>query len=115
MRTAILLILIVSGAFAAGADNQPQLTRRKLAQDTVIQGYPCQRGYAWLYPDGRLNRCFVSEETWGILTDPFHGGNFVELYENGSLRSCKLTRDYGGQKRGYRLLLKRRPTSVPST
>lgn len=196
MRNLIFFFLLACGLLAAAdaAEKQPQPTRKKLAQDTAIQGYPCQRGYAWFYQDGKLNRCTVWRATafgeaqvpagsiielWpdgttnfvmlahdavvdgyngmgggplgpaegaitsfyrsgrlhtiylvadqtiqgvpcrggqlGMLTDPINGGNFVEFYENGALRSCKLTRDFGGQKRGHRLLLKRRVTSGPST
>lgn len=58
-----------------------------LVDDQTIQGVPCRSG------------------KWGIFTDPVNGGNFVEFYENGKLKSCKLTRDYGGQSRGHRLVL----------
>jgi antitoxin component YwqK of YwqJK toxin-antitoxin module len=29
----------------------------------VIQGYSCAKGYTWFYADGKLNECFVSQET----------------------------------------------------
>ena len=175
-----LLTLTLSGQTYKPSD----LTRRKLDQDTLIQGYPCRHSYAWFYPNGQLNRCFVSRDTsfgeaqipsgsvvelwpegatkyvmlahdavvagyyvsggsflgpaegaitsfyrsgklhtaylvhdqtiqgvpcrgsqWGIFTDPVHGGDSIVLYPDGRLRACKITRDFGGQKRGYRLVL----------
>jgi len=184
MKNTVLFFLIVLKAFTSCAQSLPQTMRRTLAQDTAIQGYPCTKGYAWLYRDGSLNRCTVARETafgeaqipagsiiellpngtthyvllahnanvlgysamgggvlgpgegavtsfypdgklrsvylvgdrtihgvpcrgaqWGILTDPVNGGNYVEFYEDGRLRSCKLTQDDGGQKSGQRLIL----------
>ena len=172
--------------FVLLASGQPEATRRHLAGNTTIQGYPCAKGYAWVFPDGRLSRCTVSIDTsfgeaqipkgsiielwsdgttdyvllahsakiagflargggplgpaegsitrfyrsgklrslylvhdqviqgvpcrsgsWAILTDPINGGNFVEFYEDGKLKSCKLTRDFEGQIRGKRLELPR--------
>jgi hypothetical protein len=58
-----------------------------LVADQSIQGVPCRSG------------------SWAIFTDPVNGGNFVEFYETGKLKSCKLTRDYQGETRGKRLLL----------
>jgi len=187
MRHIILFVVLISAVFSATAQ-QPQLTREKLATDTVIQTYPCAKEYAWFYQDGALNRCTVSRDTrfgqaqiptgsiielwpngttryvmlahnavvlgynvmggsflgpsegsvltfypsgklrsvylvddqtiqgvpcrgdqWGILTDPIDGGNQVEFYEDGKLRSCKLTRDYAGQQSGHRLTLASEP------
>ena len=58
-----------------------------LVNDQTVQGVPCRGG------------------EWGIFTDTINGGNHVALYEDGRLQSCKLTRDFGGQKRGRRITL----------
>lgn len=180
----VVLLLILGLLLTARIASQSPTTRQALAQDTVIQGYPCAKGYAWFYPSGHLNRCAVSSQTafgearipagsiiqlrpdgttqyvmlahntrvagydarggsflgpsegditafypsgqlrsvylvgnqtiqgvpcrggqWAIFTDPVNGGDAVEFYKNGTLRSCKLTRDYGGGKSGHRIVL----------
>lgn len=179
-----VLLLVVGLLLAARTASQPPPRRQTLTRDTVLQGYPCAKGYAWFYLGGKLDRCTVSRQTafgqaqipagsiielwpngttryvmlahnavvlgynamggsllgpaegtvtsfypsgklrtvylvdnqiiqgvpcrggqWGILTDPVNGGNFVEFYESGKLKSCKLTRGFGGQQRGHRLTL----------
>ena len=55
----VLLVLIPAG----WAQSRPATHRSMLRQDTVIQVYPCAKGYAWFYADGRLERCSVSRET----------------------------------------------------
>lgn len=62
----IVLLLVLGLLFAAHTASQsgtgqrsgavPQATRRNLAQDTVIQGYPCAKGYAWFCAGDKLNR-----------------------------------------------------------
>ena len=46
--TLFFSILSAGTAVAAPADS----TRKKLHQNTVIQGYPCAKGYQWFYADG---------------------------------------------------------------
>jgi antitoxin component YwqK of YwqJK toxin-antitoxin module len=60
-----LLILVAAGCGVTQAENsqsRPVTHRAKLQQDTEIQGYPCAKGYAWLYADGKLENCAVSKE-----------------------------------------------------
>jgi|SRR5580700_6604580 hypothetical protein len=58
-----------------------------LAGDQTIQGVPCGAGASTLF------------------SDSIDGGNHVDFYQDGKLQSCNLTRDFGGQKNGQRLLL----------
>ncbi|MGD0367573.1 MAG: hypothetical protein ABSA94_08940 [Acidobacteriaceae bacterium] len=62
-----------------------------LAGDQTIQGVPCGAGAATPFADSN------------------DGGNHVDFYEDGRLQSCSLTRDYGGQKNGQRLVLSDEP------
>jgi hypothetical protein len=66
-----------------------QSTRKKLVQPTVIQGYSCDKGYAWFYNDGRLRRCSVSQETqFGEALIP--GGSILYLKPDGSRDGVQL-------------------------
>ena len=182
MKSAIPSIAVLFTVFSA-AGQQSQLTRKELAQPTVIQAYPCAKGYTWFFPDGKLEQCAISEPIafgeaqipagsvivlrpdgkprhvflardayvlgynvrgggllgpstgfvttfyadgklssiylvddqiiqgvpcrggeWGIFTDPVGGGNRVEFYEDGKLRSCKVTHDYAGRHAGQRVI-----------
>jgi hypothetical protein len=67
---------------ASWANPQLQTTRKKLDQPMEIQGYPCAKGFAWLYADGRLQRCFVSRETaFGEISVPT--GSVINLLPDG--------------------------------
>jgi hypothetical protein len=68
-----------------------------LVDDQIIQGIPCRGGAASL--------------SYASL----QGGNQVDFYEDGQLRSCKLTRDYAGQRSGQRLLLPYQPKPPAAT
>ena len=51
-----LLVLVgVGNGVAQTAQPRPVTHRTKLRQDTEIQGYPCAKGYAWFYADGKLD------------------------------------------------------------
>ena len=100
-----------------------------LAHNAVVLGYnamgggflgPSEGSIAAFYPSGQLHSVhLVADQTiqgvpcrggqWGIFTDPINGGNHVTFYEDGKLESCKLTRDFAGQKSGHRLTLPNRP------
>jgi hypothetical protein len=80
----VILLLILGLLFAAHTASQsPPTTRRHLAQDAVLQGYPCARGYAWFYSDGKLNRCTVSHDAaFGEAQIP--AGSIIQLHPDGT-------------------------------
>jgi hypothetical protein len=55
----VLLCSLIGAVFAA---SQSQTARKKLDKPTEIQSYPCAKGFAWFYADGRLNRCTISRQ-----------------------------------------------------
>jgi hypothetical protein len=59
-----------------------------LAVDQNIEGVPCRGGSAW-----------------NLLVDPANDTNYVEFFDDGKLKSCRLARDYEGYRNGQRLLL----------
>jgi hypothetical protein len=71
---------------------QEDSTRKKLHQDTVIQGYPCAKGYTWFYADGKLDNCWVSQETqYGEALIP--RGSLLYLKPDGRLYIVMLAHD----------------------
>lgn len=57
--------------------------RQTLHAPTEIQGYPCAKGFAWFFADGRLNRCTVSVETaFGEVRIP--AGTYIALNPDGT-------------------------------
>jgi hypothetical protein len=65
-----------------------------LASNQTIQGVPCGAGTSTLF------------------SDSIDGGNHVDFFDDGQLQSCKLTRDFGGQKAGQRLMLPDQPNRL---
>jgi hypothetical protein len=66
--------------------------RTKLHQITVIQGYSCDKGYTWFYSDGKLNECFVSQETqYGEALIP--RGSSIDLKPDGRPSFAMLQHD----------------------
>ena len=61
-KTIIFTVLLCSLLCAASAASQSQTVRKKLDRPTEIQGYPCAKGFAWFYADGKLNRCTISRQ-----------------------------------------------------
>jgi hypothetical protein len=92
MRTTVFLGLVLCVLQCAASASAPARTeRRKLAQPAEIQGYPCARGYAWFYGDGKLQRCFVSRETQlGEALVP--KGSFISLKPEGALDGVQMAR-----------------------
>jgi hypothetical protein len=80
----LLFVLFLCGLQGAGsAQAQSQTHRARLKQPAQIQGYPCAKGYAWFFDDGRLNRCTVSVETaFGEARIP--AGSFIALNSDGT-------------------------------
>lgn len=103
-----------------------------LSHDTVIDGYRSEGGafmgtaegvVTAFYPSERVLSLYLTKDHmiqgvpcrgngWSMLSDPIGNGNQVEFYEEGKLRGCKLTRDYGGGKKGQRIELE--PTAGPA-
>lgn len=77
---------------AAFAQPQPQTHRATLKQPTVIQGYPCAKGYAWYYADGSLNRCSVSRET-AFAEAQIPAGSIIVLLPDGKPKYVLLSHD----------------------
>lgn len=80
----VVILLVLGLLFAAHTASQSSpSTRRLLTQDTVIQTYPCAKGYAWFYADGKLSRCTVSRDTvFGEAQIP--SGSIIQLHPDGS-------------------------------
>jgi hypothetical protein len=63
-----------------------------LHNPTEIQGYPCARGYAWFFDDGRLNRCTVTREIpFGEARIP--AGTYIALNPDGSPSFIQMSHD----------------------
>jgi hypothetical protein len=91
----IVTICAVAAAGCAVAQTpQPHtaIHQVKLQQDTVIQGYPCARGYASYYSGGRLASCGVSKETaFGEATLPER--SILSLLEDGRPEGAMMAHD----------------------
>ena len=78
------ICLVVMAGCAVAQTSQPHsaIHQVKLQQETVIQGYPCARGYASYYSSGRLASCAVAKETaFGEATLPER--SIISLLEDG--------------------------------
>lgn len=92
MHRAILSILLAIGIPAACAAI-PALTRQKLAEDRIIQNYPCAQGWAWFYPDGSLRQCALARPTtFGAAQVP--AGSIIVLTPDGKPHHVFLSRDW---------------------
>lgn len=85
MHPVVILTLLLFGA-------TPTLTRQHLPADTVIQNYPCARGYAFFYSNGHLGQCAVSRET-GIGDLLIPAGSILVLSEDGQPHHVFLAHD----------------------
>jgi hypothetical protein len=61
-KTILFAVLLCSLFCAVIARSQSQTVRKKLDRPTEIQGYPCAKGFAWFFADGKLNRCTISRQ-----------------------------------------------------
>jgi hypothetical protein len=55
-----MLLVGVGCGVTQTAQSRPATHRTTLQQDIEMQGYPCAKGYAWLYADAKLESCAVS-------------------------------------------------------
>ena len=93
MRTTVLFILFLcSLQCAICAAGPPHTYRKTLDQPTETQRYPCAKGYAWFYDDGRLSRCTVTREIpFGEARIP--AGSYIALNPDGSPDLVQMSRD----------------------
>ena len=93
MRTTVLFILFLCSLQCAICAAAPPHTYRKtLDQPTETQRYPCAKGYAWFYDDGRLSRCTVTREIpFGEARIP--AGSYIALNPDGSPDLVQMSRD----------------------
>lgn len=95
-----------------------------LSHDAPVVGYQCRGGgllgpgegdTTAFYPSGKLKECWLAgdQEVQGIpcmdaggflAAALHHGGGATVFYENGRLRSCPVSKDFGGLKRGDRFV-----------
>jgi len=87
------LIIAVACGLVNFAWSQPVKTERKsLDQPAEIQGYPCAKGYAWLYSDESLNRCTLSRPAaFGEAQAP--AGSIISLRSDGKPEYLMLAHD----------------------
>ena len=83
MRTTMVLATAFLGISLTTSPGPTKQTYRKtLDQTQTVQGYPCAKGYAWFYADGRLQRCTISHDTlFGEVAIPTQ--SIIELRHDG--------------------------------
>ncbi|MGA9068827.1 MAG: hypothetical protein WB424_01145 [Terracidiphilus sp.] len=87
-----LALLMCDQPLLAQAGARPAVTHKTLDQPTEIQGYPCAKGDAWFFVDGRLNRCTVTREiSFGEARIP--AGTYIALDPNGTPDLIQLPHD----------------------
>ncbi len=95
----LVVLFFVSSASVATA-SEPNAVHTRLPRQTTIQGYPCDRGDAWFYPDGSLNQCTLARpSTLGDFRVP--RGSVIEFWPEGATHHLTLSRD--AVFAGYRL------------
>jgi len=90
---AVLAVVVAAGCGVTQTVQSGSAAQRtKLQQDTEMQGYPCAKGYAWFYADGKLESCAVSREfVFGEAKVPV--GSIVSLLQDGRPRYAMMARD----------------------
>jgi hypothetical protein len=93
MRTRVLFILFLCNLQCVlSAGGLPQNHHKTLDQPTEIQGYPCDKGDAWFFDDGHLNRCTVTREIpFGEARIP--AGSYIALHPDGTPDFVQMSRD----------------------
>jgi hypothetical protein len=78
-----IAMLLCGLSLSARAGTPPAVTRKTLTQPTGVQSYPCAKGIAWFFDDGRLNRCTVTREiAFGEVRIPV--GSYIALHPDGT-------------------------------
>jgi len=84
--------LMLGIACFGGSAPPSQQYRRTLTQVTEIQGYPCAKGYAWFYHDGKLKSCTLAHDTdFGVARAP--AGSWITLDTEGRPKILQLVHD----------------------
>ncbi|MGO9316992.1 MAG: hypothetical protein ACLPXT_11445 [Terracidiphilus sp.] len=93
MKNVLLLALLLCGLSSlVWATDLPHVKRKTLDQPTEIQGYPCDKGYAWFFDDGRLNRCSVTHDIpFGEARIP--AGSYIALHTDGTPDFVQMSHD----------------------
>ncbi len=93
MRKTIVFAPLFCALFATGwMHAQPQTTRKTLDQPATIQGIPCDKGYAWFFSSGQLQKCTVTREMpFGEITIP--AGSWITLTEDRKPAFVQMPRD----------------------
>jgi hypothetical protein len=91
-RFLFLVALLCSLGRTGWAATDAQTHRKTLDQAAEIQGYPCAKGYAWFFADGKLANCAVSRDTaFGEATIP--AGSWITLLPDGRPRIAQMKQD----------------------
>jgi hypothetical protein len=91
MKLNLVFSLILAGAGLLAAQ-PPQVTRKNLHQPQTIQGYPCARGIAWFFTDGKLQRCTVDRET-AFGEEQIPADTYIALNPDGTPRFIQMSHD----------------------
>jgi len=91
-RIILLGVLFCSLCPIGRAGTESQTYRKKLDQPVEIQSYPCAKGYAWFFADGKLSSCTVSRDAaFGEATIP--AGSWITLLPDGRPRIAQMKQD----------------------
>jgi hypothetical protein len=93
IRKKLLFVLLLCGLTCTGwAGSQLEVHRKTLYAPTEIQGYPCAKGVAWFFADGRLSRCTVTREIpFGEARIPT--GSYIGLRPDGTPEIVQMSHD----------------------
>lgn len=96
MRKILCVVALLSCPLFTGlnaaAGTEPESHRQTLDQAKEIQGYPCAKGYAWFFADGRLQHCFITHDiAFGEATIP--AGSWITLAPGGTPSIAQMSRD----------------------
>ena len=93
-----------------------------LGHDAEVAGYKCRGGgllgpaegpVTAFFPNGKLKVCWLASDQTvqgvpcrhaSFVADTFSGDAGVYFHESGKLKSCKLSQDFGTQRRGQRFV-----------
>lgn len=96
MRKTLCVVALLSCApfngMNSAAGTPPQSHRQTLAQPKDIQGYPCAKGFAWFFANGKLEHCSISRAIpFGEATIP--AGSWITLTSDGAPRIAQMSHD----------------------